>query len=331
VNVATQRTALITGITGQDGRYLAELLISKGYRVYGLVRGQNNPKAQPLREEIPLVNLLHGDVLDLSSLRQALDDADPDEVYNLAAITYVGYSWKTPHLTRDVTGGGVLNMLEAVRTYQQASGQQVRYYQASSAEMYGKAREIPLSETSVFHPRSPYGVAKAYGHHMTINYRESYGMHASSAILFNHESPRRGMEFVTRRISRAVARISLGLQDSVSLGNLEALRDWGFAGDYVQGMHLMLQQDQPDDYVLATGEAHSVSEFLDLAFAAIGVFDWSPYVRVDTARLRPAEVDVLIGDASKAHAALGWKPQMSFEELVELMVTSDIRAESAQS
>jgi GDPmannose 4,6-dehydratase len=328
VHVATQRTALITGITGQDGRYLAELLISKGYRTYGLIRGQNNPKEPSLREEIPKLQLLYGDVLDVSSLRQALDDARPDEVYNLAASTYVGYSWKTPHLTRDVTGGGVLNMLEAVRAYQQATGHEVRFYQASSAEMYGKAREIPLSETSAFHPRSPYGVAKAYGHYMTVNYRESYGMHASSAILFNHESPRRGTEFVTRRISKAVARISLGLQDNVSLGNLEALRDWGFAGDYVQAMHQMLQQDQPDDYVLATGEAHSVSEFVDLAFAAIGVSDWAPYVRVDEARMRPAEVDVLIGDASKAHAALDWKPEMSFEELVDLMVTSDIRTES---
>ncbi|MFG1930624.1 GDP-mannose 4,6-dehydratase [Mycobacterium sp. NPDC048908] len=328
--MATQRTALITGVSGQGGRYLAELLVSEGYRVYGLIRGQNNPKDEPLRAEIPRLLPLYGDVLDPSSLHQALADARPDEVYNLAAITYVGYSWKIPHLTRDVTGG-VLNMLEAVRCYQQATGHDVRYYQASSAEMYGKAYEIPLRETSPFHPRSPYGAAKAYGHYMTINYRESYGMHASSAILFNHESPRRGTEFVTRRISRAVARISLGLQDSVSLGNLEALRDWGFAGDYVQPMYLMLQQDEPDDYVLATGEAHTVSEFLDLAFAVIGVDDWAPHVRVDAARLRPAEVDVLIGDASKAHAELGWKPELSFEELVELMVTSDIRAESGQS
>jgi GDPmannose 4,6-dehydratase len=322
------KTALITGITGQDGGYLAELLLSKGYQVYGLVRGQNNPKEAGLRREFPEVHVLYGDLLDMSSLMTAMHTANPDEVYNLGAVTFVAYSWKNPRLTFDVTGGGVLYMLEAVRLYQEVSGRAVRYYQASSAEMFGKAQEIPLRESSPFYPRSPYGAAKAYGHHMTVNYRESYGMHASSAMLFNHESPRRGTEFVTRRISQAVARISLGLQDCISLGNLNAQRDWGFAGDYVEAMYLMLQQETPDDYVLATGEAHSVAEFLDLAFGVIGIDDWSPYVRVDESQLRPADVDVLIGDAAKARSVLGWKPRMSFVELVQLMVESDIQAQS---
>jgi GDPmannose 4,6-dehydratase len=325
---ATKKSALITGITGQDGRYLAELLLSKGYQVYGLVRGQNNPKEHDLRREIAEVSLLHGDLLDMSSLVDAMHMARPDEVYNLGAVTFVPYSWQNPRLTFDVTGGGVLNMLEAVRLYQQMSHRAVRYYQASSAEMFGEAQEIPLRESSRFHPRSPYGAAKAYGHYMTVNYRESYGMHASSAMLFNHESPRRGTEFVTRRITRAVARISLGLQDCISLGNLQAQRDWGFAGDYVEAMYLMLQQDKPDDYVIATGEAHSVADFLDLAFGLVGIDDWSPYVRVDAEQLRPAEVDVLIGDAAKARSVLGWRPRLSFAELVQMMVESDVRAQS---
>jgi GDPmannose 4,6-dehydratase len=326
---AAEKTALITGVTGQDGRYLAEYLLAKGYRVYGMVRGQNNPREDVLRREIPEVNVLHGDVLDLSTLLAALHTTHPDEVYNLAAITFVAYSWKNPRLTFDVTGGGVLNMLDAVRLYQQASGRTVRYYQASSAEMFGgNAHEMPLRESSAFHPRSPYGAAKAYGHYMTVNYRESYGMHASSAMLFNHESPRRGTEFVTRRITQAVARISLGLQDCISLGNLNAQRDWGFAGDYVEAMHLMLQQDEPADYVIATGEAHSVTEFLDLAFGAVGIDDWSSYVNVDSAQLRPADVDVLVGDATKAREVLGWKPRVGFEELVQMMVEGDIRTQS---
>jgi len=324
---AAGKSALITGVTGQDGWYLAELLLSKGYRVYGLVRGQNNPKEPQLRQELPEVTVLHGDLLDISSLIGAIHTAQPDEVYNLGAVTFVAYSWENPRLTFDVTGGGVLNMLEAVRLYQIASGRTVRYFQASSAEMFGQAHEIPLRETSRFHPRSPYGAAKAYGHHMTINYRESYGMHASSAMLFNHESPRRGTEFVTRRITQAVARISLGLQDHISLGNLDAQRDWGFAGDYVEAMHLMLQQDEADDYVLATGEAHSVSEFLDLAFGVVGIDDWAPYVKVDAAQLRPADVEVLVGDATKARSVLGWKPRLSFEELVQMMVDSDVRSQ----
>jgi GDPmannose 4,6-dehydratase len=325
----TGKSALITGVTGQDGRYLAELLLSKGYSVYGLVRGQNNPKEHALKREIPEVAVLHGDVLDLPSLVAAMNTAQPDEVYNLAAVTFVAYSWKNPRLTFEVTGGGVLNMLEAVRLFQDLSGRTVRYYQASSAEMFGQAQEIPLRESSPFYPRSPYGAAKAYGHYMTVNYRESYGMHASSALLFNHESPRRGTEFVTRRITQAVARISLGRQDCISLGNLQAKRDWGFAGDFVEAIYLMLQQNEPDDYVLATGEAHSVAEFLDLAFGAVGIDDWSPHVKVDPARLRPADVDLLIGDAAKARSALGWEPRLSFPELVQMMVESDIRAESA--
>jgi GDPmannose 4,6-dehydratase len=327
----TKKSALITGITGQDGRYLAELLLSKGYRVYGLVRGQNNPREHDLRCESPEVEVLYGDVLDMSSLIQAVHVARPDEVYNLAAITLVAYSWQNPRLTFDVTGGGVLNMLEAVRLYQEVSGRTVRYFQASSAEMFGNAKEIPLRESSCFHPRSPYGAAKAYGHYMTVNYRESYGMHASSAMLFKHESPRRGTEFVTRRITQAVARISLGLQDGIALGNLHAQRDWGFAGEYVEAMYLMLQQDKPDDYVIATGEAHSVADFLDLAFGVVGIDDWSPYVRVDAAQLRPADIDVLIGDSAKARSVLGWKPRMSFDELVRTMVESDIRAQSGST
>jgi len=325
------KTALITGITGQDGWYLTELLLSKGYQVYGLIRGQNNPKEAELRREFPEVHVLHGDLLDLSSLLTSLHIARPDEVYNLAAVTFVAYSWQNPRLTFDVTGGGVLNMLEAVRLYQGMSDGAVRYYQASSAEMFGKAKEIPLRETSPFHPRSPYGAAKAYGHYMTVNYRESYGMHASSAMLFNHESPRRGTEFVTRRITQAVARIALGLQDCISLGNLQAQRDWGYAGDFVEAMYLMLQQDTPDDYVIATGEAHSVADFLDLAFGVVGIDDWSQYVRVDAAQMRPAEVDVLIGDASKARSVLGWKPRLSFVDLVQTMVESDIQAQSVSA
>jgi len=325
---ASGKAALITGVTGQDGWYLAQLLLSKGYRVYGLVRGQNNPKELELRQKLPEMTVLHGDLLDMSSLVGAIHTAQPDEVYNLGAVTFVAYSWQAPRLTLDVTGGGVLNMLEAVRIYQQVSGRTVRYFQASSAEMFGKADEIPLRESSRFHPRSPYGAAKAYGHHMTVNYRESYGMHASSAMLFNHESPRRGTEFVTRRITQAVARISLGLQDCILLGNLDALRDWGFAGDYVEAMHLMLQQDDPDDYVIATGEAHSVADFLDLAFGVVGIDDWSPYVKVDAALMRPADVDVLIGDAAKARSALGWKPRVSVAELAQMMVESDVWAQS---
>ncbi|MBI3212671.1 MAG: GDP-mannose 4,6-dehydratase [Mycobacterium sp.] len=329
--MSTARSALITGITGQDGMYLAELLLGHGYDVYGLVRGQNNPKEDVLRAELPAVNLISGDLTDLPSLIRAMAVAQPDEVYNLGAVTFVGYSWPNARLTTDVTGGGVLNVLEAVRLQQDLSGKAIRMYQASSAEMFGRVREVPQRETTQLWPRSPYGVAKAYGHHMTVNYRESYGLHASSGILFNHESPRRGTEFVTRKISRAAARISLGLQSSVPLGNLTVERDWGFAGDYVEAMYLMLQQDQADDYVIATGCAHSVTEFLDLAFGFVGIDDWSPYVEVDKRFLRPAEVDLLVGDPSKARTVLGWKPRVSFPELVEMMVRRDIERESRAS
>jgi GDPmannose 4,6-dehydratase len=323
------RSALITGITGQDGMYLAELLLSKGYEVYGLLRGQNNPKASLLTQELPKVNVITGDLLDMSSLMRAMAIAAPDEVYNLGAVSFVAYSWQNARLTTDVTGGGVLNMLEAVRFYQDLSGKAVRFYQASSSEMFGNAQEMPQRESTLLWPRSPYGVAKVYGHYMTINYRESYGLHASSGILFNHESPRRGVEFVTRKLSRAVARISLGLQDTVLLGNLDSKRDWGFAGDYVEAMYLMLQQPEADDYVIATGETHSITDLLDIAFGVVGIDDWTPYVRIDSALMRPAEVDVLVGDASKAGSALGWKPTMSFRELIEMMVRSDLKRESS--
>ncbi|KAA9377581.1 GDP-mannose 4,6-dehydratase [Microbispora cellulosiformans] len=321
------RRALITGITGQDGSYLAELLLAKGYEVFGLLRGQNNPKAAWLERELPDVRVLTGDLLDLPGLIRAFARADPDEVYNLGAISFVAYSWENARMVADVTGGGVLNMLEAVRLQQERSGRQVRFYQASSSEMFGKAQAVPQNETTLLWPRSPYGVAKVFGHHMTVNYRETYGMHASSGILFNHESPRRGPEFVTRKISRAVARIALGTQHELVLGNLDARRDWGFAGDYVKAMHLMLQQDSPDDYVIASGEAHSVREFLDAAFAYIGVDDWSPYVRTSARFVRPAEVDLLVGDWSKAKYVLGWKPEVGFEELVAMMVEADLDAE----
>jgi len=321
--------ALITGITGQDGMYLSELLLAKGYEVYGLLRGQNNPKAAMLEETLPDVHVITGDLLDISSLMRAMTVARPSEVYNLGAVSFVAYSWQNARLTTDVTGGGVLNMLEAVRLYQDVSGEQVRFYQASSSEMFGNARQSPQSESTLLWPRSPYGVAKVFGHYMTINYRESYGMHATSGILFNHESPRRGVEFVTRKVSRAVARISLGLDDHVTLGNLDARRDWGFAGDYVEAMYLMLQQDVADDYVVSSGETHSISQFVDSAFAAVGIADWEPYVRFDPALLRPAEVDVLIGDSSKAREKLGWRPKVSFHELVEMMVRSDVGRESA--
>lgn len=318
------KRALITGITGQDGMYLSELLLAKGYEVYGLLRGQNNPKAAMLEETLPDVHVVTGDLLDMSSLMRAMTVAQPSEVYNLGAVSFVAYSWQNPRLTTDVTGGGVLNMLEAIRLYQGVSGEQVRFYQASSSEMFGKAQQVPQSESTLLWPRSPYGVAKVFGHYLTINYRESYGMHASSGILFNHESPRRGIEFVTRKVSLAVARISLGLDDHVTLGNLDARRDWGFAGDYVEAMYLMLQQDVADDYVVSTGETHSIAQFLDCAFAAVGIDDWEPYVRFDPALLRPAEVDLLIGDSSKARDKLGWQPKVSFGELVEMMVRNDV-------
>ena len=318
------KTALITGVTGQDGLYLSELLLEKGYRVVGLVRGQNNPKLPLLRELLPDVEVVTGDLLDLSSLLRALGTAQPDEVYNLGAISFVAYSWENAHLTSDVTGKGVLNMLEAVRLHAADDLGKVRFYQASSSEMFGKVQDVPQRETTLLWPRSPYGVAKVFGHYMTINYRESYGMHASSGILFNHESPRRGPEFVTRKVTQAVARISLGRQDSLALGNLDAQRDWGFAGDYVKAMWMMLQQDQADDYVISTGQTQSIRRLLDVAFARVGIDDWSGLVTQDPRFFRPAEVELLVGDATKARTVLGWEPEVSFEQLVEMMVDADL-------
>jgi GDPmannose 4,6-dehydratase len=322
--VDARKRALVTGITGQDGPYLAELLLAKGYDVYGLMRGQNNPKLDMVRETLPEVKILTGDLTDLSSLMRAFEAAAPVEVYNLGAISFVAYSWENAHVTTEVTAKGVLNILEATRLYEGKDAGSVRFYQASSSEMFGKVQQVPQTEETLLWPRSPYGVAKVFGHYMTINYRESYGMHASSGILFNHESPRRGPEFVTRKVSQAVARISLGLQDKIAMGNLDAKRDWGFAGDYVDAMWRMLQQDEADDYVVSTGETHTIRELLDIAFTRVGIDDWHPYVFQDPAFMRPAEVDLLIGDASKAADRLGWKPTVGFVDLVEMMVDSDL-------
>lgn len=320
--------ALITGITGQDGLYLSELLLAKGYEVFGLIRGQNNPKRELVERTVPGVRLLTGDLTDMSSLVRALADSRPDEVYNLGAISYVAYSWENAKVTADVTGQGVLNMLEAIRLHSRGDMSGIRFYQASSSEMFGKVQEVPQRESTLLWPRSPYGVAKVFGHYMTINYRESYGLHASSGILFNHESPRRGPEFVTRKVSIAAARIKLGLQDDLVMGNLDAKRDWGFAGDYVEAMWRMLQQDEADDYVIATGETHSIKELLDAAFEAAGLGDWQPYVRQDPRFMRPAEVDLLIGDPAKARAELGWEPTVRFTELVQMMVENDLREQA---
>jgi len=322
--------ALITGITGQDGLYLSELLLSKGYEVFGLIRGQNNPKFDLVRQTVPGVTLLTGDLTDLSSLMRALQGAQPDEVYNLGAISFVAYSWENAMLTTDVTGKGVLNILEAVRLYSGDDPRKVRFYQASSSEMFGKVQEVPQHERTLLWPRSPYGVAKVFGHYMTINYRESYGMHASSGILFNHESPRRGHEFVTRKVSQAVARISLGLQDGITMGNLDAKRDWGFAGDYVEAMWRMLQQDQADDYVICTGVTHSIRDLLDVAFARVGIVDWASYVTFDPRFMRPAEVDSLVGNSAKARTVLGWEPKVAFTELIGQMVDNDVELQRAQ-
>ena len=323
--------ALITGITGQDGQHLAELLHGKGYTVFGLVKGQNNPKIAQLRAEFPYVEIVSGDLTDFSSLVSALDHTKPNEVYNLGAISFVAMSFNQAELTSNVTGVGVLRMLEAIRLVGGTTNNPIRFYQASSSEMFGKVREIPQTELTPFHPRSPYGVAKVFGHHMTVNYRESYGMFACSGILFNHEGPRRGLEFVTRKITNAVARIKLGLQNEIVLGNLEAKRDWGYAGDYVNAMWLMLQQDVADDYVVATGETHSIEEFLALAFNVAGLGDWRPYVRQDPRFFRPAEVDLLIGDPTKAQTKLGWRREVDFPSLVEMMVRHDLDLEAKRS
>lgn len=324
------KTALITGITGQDGQHLSELLTKKGYKIYGLIRGQQNPRRQAFELEFPHITLIEADLTDSGSLVRAIEQAKPDEIYNLAAVSHVGYSFKNPELTADVTGKGVLRMLEAIRTV--GAEKTVRFYQASTSEMFGgldyNRPGKGYDENALFHPRSPYGVAKLYGHWITKNYRESYGMHASCGILFNHEGPRRGLEFVTRKISNAVARIHLGKQDHIELGNLDAKRDWGYAGDYVEGMWRMIQQDKPDDYVLATGETHSIGEFLDLAFKESGIDNWQKYVKQNTAFMRPAEVDILLGNPAKAEKVLGWKRKVDFPGLVKMMVAYDLGLES---
>jgi len=325
------KRALVTGITGQDGRHMSELLQSKGYQVFGMVRGQNNPKLQTVMDENPALELVEGDLRDLSSLIAAVEQVQPDEVYNLGAMSFVALSFRQPELTADITGVGVLRMLEAIRIVGGTDDNPMRFYQASSSEMFGKVRETPQTEQTPFHPRSPYGVAKVFGHYTTLNYRESYGIHASSGICFNHEGERRGLEFVTRKITNGVARIKLGLQEKISLGNLDSQRDWGYAGDFVEAMWLILQQDEPDDYVIATGETHTIGEFLDLAFRYAGIDDWGPYVEQDPRFMRPAEVDLLLGDPTKAKTRLGWEPKVSFEQLVERMYAHDLQEESRRA
>jgi GDPmannose 4,6-dehydratase len=321
--------ALITGITGQDGLYLGEFLTAKGYEVFGTVRGFNNPKRGLVEDLLPGATLIDADLTDVSSLHKALSESEPDEVYNLGAISFVGNSWENASRTTDVTAKGTLNLLEATRVHAGEDITKVRFYQASSSEMFGKAQEVPQSEHTAMWPRSPYGVAKVFGHYMTVNYRESYGLHASSGILFNHESPRRGTEFVTRKITQSVARIALGVQDKLTLGNLDARRDWGFAGDYVKAMWLMLQQPEADDYIISTGETHSIRDFLDIAFAVAGIDDWEPVVGVDPAFFRPAEVMNIVGDSTKAREVLGWEPEVGFTEIVTMMVESDLAAQRA--
>lgn len=320
--------AFITGITGQDGQHLAEFLHSKGYQVFGMIKGQNNPRAIHFRDEFPYVELVPGDLADLTSLVSALEYVKPDEVYHLGAISFVAISFGQPELTSNITGLGVLRMLEAIRMVGGTENNPIRFYQASSSEMYGKVREVPQNELTAFHPRSPYGCAKVFGHNITVNYRESYGIFACSGILFNHEGPRRGLEFVTRKISNTAARIKLGVEKELVMGNLDAKRDWGYAGDYVRAMWMMLQQDQPDDYVVATGETHSIEEFLTLAFQEVGLDDWRNYVRQDPRFFRPAEVDLLIGDPTKAREKLGWVPEVNFPSLVSMMVQNDLKIES---
>ena len=316
---AMSKRVLITGITGQDGSYLAELLLDKGYDVVGMVRRSSTVNMERVAHLAGDVEFVPGDLLDQASMIKVLRTHRPDEVYNLAAQSFVHTSFGQPVLTGETTALGVTRLLDAIRLVDPS----IRYYQASSSEMFGHARQVPQTEDTPFHPRSPYGVAKVYGHWITINYRESYDLHASSGILFNHESPRRGLEFVTRKISHGASAISLGLADELRLGNLDAKRDWGFAGDYVEAMWLMLQQDEPDDFVVCTGETHSVREFCELAFSRLGL-DWQDYVVVDEAFLRPAEVDLLVGDSSKAAERLGWKPQTGFADLVAMMVDADL-------
>jgi GDPmannose 4,6-dehydratase len=322
--------AFITGITGQDGQHLASFLHGKGYEVFGMVKGQNNPKFTTVQEEFPFVEAVPGDLADLPSLVKALEATQPDEVYNLGAISFVALSFNQAELTANITGLGVLRMLEAIRMVGGAKNNSIRFYQASSSEMFGKVRETPQTERTPFHPRSPYGCAKVFGHDIVVNYRESYDLFACSGILFNHEGPRRGLEFVTRKVTNSVARIKLGLQKEIVMGDLEPRRDWGYAGDYVRAMWMMLQQDAPDDYVVATGQTHSIRDLLDRAFGEIGIDDWTPYVRQDPKFFRPAEVDLLIGDSSKAREKLGWVPEVDFPHLVKMMVEHDLRVESAK-
>jgi GDPmannose 4,6-dehydratase len=315
------KTALITGITGQDGSYLAEWLLEQGYRVCGMVRRASTENFQRIDHLRDRMQLFQGDLLDQTSIASILEQVQPDEIYNLAAMSFVPTSWQKPVLTAEFTAVGVTRVLDALRQTCPAA----RFYQASSSEMFGKVRESPQTETTPFHPRSPYGVAKVYGHHITVNYRESYGVYACSGILFNHESPRRGLEFVTRKITHGVARIKLGLTTELRLGNLQAKRDWGYAGDYVRAMWLMLQQEQPDDYVVGTGQTHSVEEFVQIAFERVHL-DWRRYVVIDPQFYRPAEVDVLLARPTKAQRQLGWQPEVTFEQLVTLMVDADVAA-----
>lgn len=343
-----QKRALITGITGQDGGHMAKLLHEKDYKIFGIIRGQHNPKRRLVEQEFPFVTLIEADLTDQSSLVRAMEVAKPDEVYNLAAVSHVGYSFKNPQLTADVTGKGVLNMLEAIRL--SGGEKSIKFYQASTSEMFGgldyNRPDKGYDEDAVFHPRSPYGVAKLYGHWIARNYRESYGMFISCGILFNHEGPRRGVEFVTRKISNAVARIELGKQDHIELGNLDAKRDWGYAGDYIEGMWRMLQKDEPGDYVLATGETHSIREFCELAFKEIGIhLKWQGegikevgvdasnkrvLVKINPEFFRPAEVDLLLGDPTQAETKLGWKRKVDFPGLVKMMVEHDLGVESSK-
>ncbi|MDY7086202.1 MAG: GDP-mannose 4,6-dehydratase [Actinomycetota bacterium] len=323
------KRALITGITGQDGSYLAEHLLAQGYQVWGLVRGQANPRKSRISRMMADLNLIDGDMMDVGSLVSAVDRAQPDEVYNLAAISFVPMSWVQAELVTEVNGMGVLRMLEAIRMVcgldksRSAGRSGIRFYQASSSEMFGAVTETPQHESTVFHPRSPYGVAKTYGHYITRNYRESFGIYGVSGILFNHESPRRGTEFVTRKITLAAANIKLGRQKKLQLGNLNARRDWGFAGDYVRAMHLMLQQDEPGDYVVGTGSMHTVEDCVRIAFEAVGL-NWRDHVEIDPGLVRPAEVETLCADPSRAQAALGWKPAVAFDELIHMMIDSDL-------
>lgn len=316
----TKKKALITGVTGQDGSYLAEFLLEKGYDVYGMVRRTSTVHHERIRHIQDKINLVQGDLSDQTSLTRAMSEIMPDEVYNLAAQSFVPTSWNQPAFTGDITGIGVTRMLESVHTVKPDA----RFYQASSSEMFGKVQAVPQKEDTPFWPRSPYGVAKVYGHWITVNYRESYDMYAVSGILFNHESPRRGLEFVTRKVTYHTAKIKLGMAKELRMGNLDAQRDWGFAGDYVQAMWLMLQQDSPDDYVVATGKTHTVERLLDVAFSCVDL-NWKDYVVQDEKFMRPAEVDLLIGDPAKAHAKLGWEPNVTFEQMIQMMVEADIQ------